>query len=81
MKIQSILSIIHHLSFVFDLTYDINSDLGGQKWKKSMQMKISVIGNFKEYFHSIFDIAYKTFSTTNKYLNSDKHNSILFLIQ
>lgn len=49
--------------------------------KKTMQMKISVIGNFKEYFHSIFDIAYKTFSTTSKYPNSDKCNSILFLIQ
>lgn len=60
MEIQSILSIIHYLSFAIDLTNDLNSNLGGHKWKNIYIYKWKyIIGGFKNYFHGIFDIAHK----------------------
>lgn len=77
MEKQSILSIIHYLSFVIDST-DLNSNLEGHKWKMHRNENILVTYGFREQSHSLSDMIHNYFKALANIQIVLNFNSITF---
>lgn len=77
MEKQSILSIIHYLSFVIDST-DLNSNLEGHKWKMHINENILVTYGFREQSHSLSDMIHNYFKALANIQIVLNFNSITF---